>query len=61
MSKSYLEPAEDHLLVADNPRETTLDGITMPDNMRQQEMVFGIVVFAGPLALKAKPDRKSVV
>jgi co-chaperonin GroES (HSP10) len=55
MSKTFLDPAGDHLLVVDNPRETTLDGIAMPDNVRQQEMAFGIVVFAGPLALNTKP------
>lgn len=56
MSKSYLEPAEDHLIVIDSPRSTTLDGIEMPDNMKQQEMVFGTVMFAGPLANQAKPE-----
>jgi co-chaperonin GroES (HSP10) len=56
MSKTYLEPAGDHLLVADSPRETTLDGITLPDNVRQQEMVFGTVVFVGPQAVATKPE-----
>lgn len=56
MANSYLEPAEDHLILIDSPRSTTLDGIEMPDNMRQQEMVFGTVMFVGPLALKAKPE-----
>ena len=56
MSKSYLEPATDHLLVVDSPHETTLDGITLPDNIRQQEMVFGTVVFVGPEAPQTKPE-----
>lgn len=56
MSKNYLEPAEDHLLVVDSPRDVTIDGIILPDNMKQQEMVFGTVVFVGPLALKTKPE-----
>jgi co-chaperonin GroES (HSP10) len=56
MSKIFLEPANDHLLVVDSPRETTLDGITMPDNMRQQEMVFGTVIFVGPDADSTQPE-----
>jgi co-chaperonin GroES (HSP10) len=53
---SHLEPANDHLLVVDSPRETTLDGITLPDNVRQQEMCFGTVVFVGPKAEDTKPE-----
>jgi co-chaperonin GroES (HSP10) len=56
MSKTFLEPASDHLLVVDNPRETTIEGIAMPDNMRQQEMVFGTVIFKGPQALATKAE-----
>lgn len=56
MSKSYLEPANDYLLVVDSIRETTIDGIAMPDNVRQQEMMFGTVVFVGPDAEKTKPE-----
>jgi co-chaperonin GroES (HSP10) len=52
MSKSYLEPASDHVIVVDSPRETTIDGISLPDNMKQQEMVFGTVIFVGPDASK---------
>ena len=48
MIKSLLEPAGDHLLVVDHPREVIIDDITLPDNTRQQEMVFGTVVFVGP-------------
>jgi co-chaperonin GroES (HSP10) len=39
----------DYLLVTDNKRTTTLDGIELPDNVRQQEMCFGFVVAVGPL------------
>lgn len=56
MSKTFLEPANDHLLVVDNIRETTIDGIAMPDNVRQQEMMFGTVVFVGPTAIITKPE-----
>ena len=49
MSESYfVEPAGDHILVADISRETTIDGIVLPDNMREQEMIFGLVIFVGP-------------
>jgi len=57
MSKTVLEPASDHVIVADMPRETQIDGISMPDNVRQQEMVFGVVIFVGPdAAEKTKPQ-----
>lgn len=48
MAKSILEPAKDMVLVIDSSREVTLDGIILPDNMRQQEMIFGTVIFVGP-------------
>lgn len=50
MANIRLEPANDHVLVADNPRETVIDGISMPDSVKQQEMIFGTVVAVGPLA-----------
>lgn len=48
MPKQRLEPANDRVLVVDTPRETTIEDISLPDNVRQQEMVFGTVVFVGP-------------
>lgn len=51
-----LEPAADLVLVKDSPRETMLDGIALPDNIRQQEMVFGVVVFIGPDAVRTEPE-----
>ena len=48
MSNSKLVPANDHVLAIDTKRETVLDGITMPDNLKQQEMVFGLVIEVGP-------------
>jgi co-chaperonin GroES (HSP10) len=56
MSNFYLEPAGDHILLVDSPRETTLEGICLPDNVKQQEMVFGTVVYRGPLAVNTKPE-----
>lgn len=56
MSKTFLEPATDHLIAVDSPRETTIDGITMPDNVRQQDMAFGTVIFVGPAAFNTKPE-----
>ena len=49
-TKTVLDPASDRILVIDNPRETTIDGITLPDNIKQQEMVYGTVIFVGPFA-----------
>ena len=54
MSNIYFAPATDHVLVAELPHETIIEGITMPDNEKQQEMVFGTVVFAGPDAHNTK-------
>jgi co-chaperonin GroES (HSP10) len=53
---NYLEPANDYCLVVDSSRETTIDGISLPDNMKQQEMVFGTVVFVGPKAEFTKAE-----
>jgi co-chaperonin GroES (HSP10) len=58
MSKIRLEPANDHVLVADNPVSTVIDGIEMPDAVRQQEMLFGVVVAKGPLALSTEPGNR---
>jgi co-chaperonin GroES (HSP10) len=55
MSNNYIEPATDHLIVVDGLRETIIDGITMPDNEKQQEMVIGTVIFAGPDADHTQP------
>lgn len=44
---SIIEPAGDHILVADIDRETTIDGIVLPENQREQEMVFGWVIEKG--------------
>ena len=56
MSKSYIEPATDHVIVVDMPREVVIDGIVMPDNEKQQSMVYGTVVFVGPDAGRTKPE-----
>ena len=48
MAKSRLEPMGDYLLVVDKERSTTIDGITLPDSVKQQEMAFGYVVSVGP-------------
>lgn len=50
MAKTIV-PAGDHVIIIENlGRETVIDGITMPENERQQEMAFGCVVFKGPKA-----------
>jgi co-chaperonin GroES (HSP10) len=56
MAKKMVEPAGDHVIVIDVPRETTIDGISLPENEKQQEMLFGRVVFAGFLALNTAPE-----
>ena len=48
MSDMYIEPATDHVIVAELPREATIDGIEMPENEKQQEMMFGSVIYVGP-------------
>ena len=58
--RTILEPANDLVLVKDAPREVEMDGISLPDNMRQQEMVFGIVVFKGPLVSAATEPGNTV-
>lgn len=56
MSNTVLQPRGDFLLAIDVPRTTTLDGIELPDNMRQQEMCFGYVVLVGPRCEDLKPQ-----
>jgi co-chaperonin GroES (HSP10) len=56
MSNTFLEPATDHILVVDNHEGTDIGGISLPDNVRQQEMVFGTVLFVGPLAPATKVE-----
>lgn len=52
MSNHYLEPATDYVLVVDTPGDIIVDGISLPDNVRQQEMISGLVVSVGPLVSK---------
>lgn len=54
MSKTVIEPASDFVLVIDNKQDTTISGITLPDNVKQQEMIYGIVIEPGPLAMLTK-------
>jgi co-chaperonin GroES (HSP10) len=56
MSKNVLEPGSDHVLVLDSVRGTKIDDIELPDNVKQQEMVFGVVVATGPKALDTHRD-----
>lgn len=52
MSKTYLDPATDHVICAELAQTTIIDGIEQPDNVRQQEMMYGTVVYVGPDALR---------
>jgi co-chaperonin GroES (HSP10) len=56
MSKSYIDPATDHVIVTEALQETVLDGITLPDNAKQQEMIYGLVVFVGPDTTHTNPQ-----
>ena len=47
-TKTVPEPASDHVIVADQIRGTTINGIELPENIRNQAMVFGLVIFKGP-------------
>ena len=58
--KTILDPATDRVLVIDNARDTTIDGITLPENVKQQEMVYGTVVCVGPAA-QATTHPKDIV
>lgn len=60
MAKNILEPAGDHVLVIDTLREATLDGISLPDNEKQQEMVYGYVVFVGPQAAATTKEKDRI-
>lgn len=55
MSKFIIVPANDYVIAVDHPKNVVIDGIEMPDNVRQQEMVFGTVVYVGP---QVSPDTK---
>lgn len=44
---SVIEPLLDYVLVVDKPRDVVIDGIALPDVIRQQEMCYGYVVAVG--------------
>ena len=56
MPKHTLEPGKHHVLVVDRDRKQVIDGIELPDNVKQQEMVFGYVIAVGPDCEDAKPQ-----
>ena len=58
MSSNYIEPATNHVLVIDGSRETTIDGISLPDIVKQQDMLFGMVIFVGPKCESTKVQDK---
>ena len=60
MGDTYLQPAGDHVLVVDKERSVTIDGIDLPSNVKQQEMVFGFVVAVGPLAADRVTEKEIV-
>ena len=55
--KKVIEPARNFVLVADGLRQTTIGEIDLPDNVKQQDMVYGTVIFVGPqVSKKTKPE-----
>lgn len=57
MAKEYIEPAGDFVSVIDRTGSTVVDGIELPENTREKEMIFGTVVFVGPDAAHlTKPE-----
>lgn len=58
---SELVPLGDHVLVIDKPQETTIDGIELPGNTKQQDMVFGMVVAVGTNATANVNQRDIIV
>jgi co-chaperonin GroES (HSP10) len=48
MERTVIEPAGSHVIVADRLETTQIDGVELPDNVRNHEMLFGLVVFKGP-------------
>lgn len=61
MAETYLEPAGDHILVVDSMVGTNIDGIELPDNVRNREMVYGTVVVVGPKCDKQITHAKDTV
>jgi co-chaperonin GroES (HSP10) len=49
---SRLEPANDYVMVVDSDRTTIIGDISLPDNVKQLEMFFGVVVAIGPHVTK---------
>ncbi len=57
MATHRITPFTDHILVFDLDRAmTTIDGIELPENVRQQDMMYGRVIAAGPLCQAVHPD-----
>ena len=48
MDRTVIEPAGSHVIIADQVQGTQIHGIDLPDNVRNQDMLFGLVVFKGP-------------
>jgi chaperonin GroES len=61
VSKKVLEPAGDYIIVLDGASETTIDGIELPGNTREKEMLSGLVVFVGPDAQSCTKPQDQVL
>jgi len=47
MANLEFVPSGDYLLVKDTDEDTTIGGIELPKNVRQKEMLFGVIVAVG--------------
>ena len=51
--RATLNPATDHVIIKEGLQELVVDGISMPDNVKQREMLMGMVIFTGPEVSRA--------
>jgi co-chaperonin GroES (HSP10) len=60
MAKTWLEPAGDQVLVIDQIEGVAIGGIELPDNVREKDMVFGVVIAVGPDAQERTKEKDIV-
>lgn len=58
MFSKLFQPANDHILVVDDPLETIIDGIEIPGIAKEKQMFTGTVIFVGPQATATKSEDK---
>lgn len=58
MSKVTLIPANNHVIVVDILEGSSIGGISLPDNIRQKDMILGLVAFVGPQCAETRVQDK---